>query len=93
MWISRDRRLVIASIQTVTGEAFQREGFQIDLAEQAKQTRYRGIKGFPKKDQDSAVQVSIDYRKFMRFAETWAQEEKYALDAQAIPPPHMMSTC
>lgn len=91
MRIFRDRLLVIASRQTVTGEAFQKEGFRIDLTEQAKQTRYRGIKGFPEKDENSAVQVRIDYWKFMPFAETCAEEE-YALDALAIPPPHMMES-
>ena len=86
----RDRLLVIASLQTVTGESFRKEGFQTDPAEQAKQALYGGIRGFPKKDKNLAVLESIDYWKFIAFAETWAQENQYALDAPSIYRSHMI---
>ena len=43
-------------------------------------------------DKDLPVAESIDYWKFIAFAETWAQENEYALDTPPIPPPHMIES-
>ncbi len=82
-----DRLRVIASIQTLTGKSFRKEGFQAELAEQARQREIKGVQ--KKQDKDLDMLRSIDYWNFIAFAETWAQEHQYALDTPPIPPPHM----